>query len=68
VRGVDRRRLVYMTGLFAEMGFGEDEAAARGRLALLYLVGDHVLLAPESAAQRRKLLKLRHEILSGRKA
>jgi AcrR family transcriptional regulator len=65
VSRADRQRLTFITSLFREIGFDEDEAAARGRLGLLYLVGDHVLVTPESAAQRRKLLPIRHKILVG---
>lgn len=64
VRRVDRKRLAFITSLFLDMGFSREEADARSRMALLYLVGDHVVLANEPASQRRKLLRLRHRVLT----
>jgi AcrR family transcriptional regulator len=64
VRRADKRRLEYICGLFREMGFDADEAQARGRLALLYLIGDHVMQASESKSRSLHLLALRHRILT----
>lgn len=64
VRAADKYRLAYTTSLFREMGFSEREAEARGRLTLLYFLGDHMMFAPESATRRNQLLSLRHRILT----
>ena len=66
VRRVDRRRLAFMKSLFYEMGFGSAEAAARARLTLAYLEGDHLIFVAEPPAARRRFLRLRHRLLTAR--
>jgi len=63
VKRVDRKRMAYLKSLFRGMGFGEQPAEARSRLTLAYFVGDHVLLLTEPAARRRRLMRLRFELL-----
>ena len=66
VRRVDRKRIAYLRSLFRGIGFSEEEAEARTRLTLAYFVGDHVILVREPPALRRRLLKLRYELLMRR--
>jgi len=66
VRRVDRKRMAYLMSLFRAIGFSESAAEARARVALTYLVGDHVLLVHEPAERRRKLLRQRYELLTRR--
>jgi AcrR family transcriptional regulator len=66
VRRVDRRRLAYVTGLLRKAGFSADQADARARLFAVYLSADPIFFAPEPAARRRQLLRLRHRILTER--
>jgi AcrR family transcriptional regulator len=63
VRRVDRKRLGTVTALFREAGFSEEQATARARLLALYLIGDPSLLVQEPAARRRKLARLRWQLL-----
>jgi AcrR family transcriptional regulator len=65
-RRVDRTRFAFAESLFREMGFGSAEAAARGRLTLAYLEGDHFLLVREAPKDRRRFLELRHRLLTAR--
>jgi AcrR family transcriptional regulator len=64
VRRVDRKRLGFLKRLFVEMGFSSDQAEARARLALGFMVTEHLLLVEEPAARRKKLLRLRHAVLT----
>jgi AcrR family transcriptional regulator len=64
VRRVDRKRLSFLKRLFKEMGFGQEQAEARARLTLGFMVTDHVLLVEEPSPKRRKLLRLRHRVLT----
>jgi AcrR family transcriptional regulator len=64
VRGVDRKRIAFVTGLFREAGFPAEQAEARARLLAVYTMGDHMVLVSEPAARRRKLQRLRHRILT----
>lgn len=66
VRRADRRRLGYVTDLFRKAGFPPDQADARARLFAVYLSADPIFFAPEPAARRRQLLRLRHRILTER--
>jgi len=66
VRRADRKRLAHVASLFREMGFPAAEADARARLAIAYLVGDHMLLVKESAANRQQFLDMRHRSLTRR--
>ncbi|MHC4579178.1 MAG: TetR/AcrR family transcriptional regulator [Planctomycetota bacterium] len=65
VRQVDERRLDGVRKLFAELGFCGRELEMRTRLFLCYQVGEAGLLAREGRAERRALLALRHELLTG---
>jgi AcrR family transcriptional regulator len=66
VRRADRTRLTHLVTLFREMGFSAAEADARSRLTLAYLVGDHMLLVKESAANRRRFMAIRQRSLTRR--
>lgn len=52
LRHVDRARVHYLTGMFAECGFAEDQAALRARTMYTCLLGEHQL-AIEGSAERR---------------
>ena len=64
VRRVDRKRLRFLTGLFADMGFEDPEAGARARTTLAYLEGDPMIRVSESAGERKRFLELRHRLLT----
>lgn len=64
VRRADRERLAFVTSLFRDMGFSDDESEARARVVYLYLLGDHTMFAKESATRRKELLAARHRVLT----
>ena len=63
VRRVDRKRLKTVAGLFREAGFSEEQVAVRARLLAVYLMGDALVFVREPAARRRKLARLRWQLL-----
>ena len=63
VRRVDRKRLKTVAGLFREAGFSEEQVAVRARLLAVYLMGDALVFVREPAAGRRKLARLRWQLL-----
>jgi AcrR family transcriptional regulator len=64
VRKVDKARLEWTTGLFAEMGFSPEQAEIRGRMMVLYEYGEAEFSLPASLEQRLEWVKRRHEILT----
>ncbi len=52
--GVDRRRLGYLEGLFAGLGFGERQALARARLVYHALIGQFAMGMPVAREEREK--------------
>jgi AcrR family transcriptional regulator len=64
VRQVDRKRLGYVKALFVEAGFSARQADARSRMLATFLSAEHTVLLTEPPAKRKRLLRLRHEILT----
>jgi len=63
LRRVDRRRIGYMTELFAAAGFAPEAAAERARLLTVYLIGERVVGYHEPADVRRRRLKRRMRLV-----
>jgi AcrR family transcriptional regulator len=63
VRRVDGKRLAYLQGLFREMGFDEETAAARSRLVYCALIGEPALSLEASRADRLALAARNHTML-----
>lgn len=57
LRRVVRKRLDYISGLFAEAGFPPAEARARGDLLAVYLMSENSILLDESLETRLRLLR-----------
>ncbi len=57
LRRVIRKRLDYITSLFAEAGFSPAEARARGELMAVYLMSEEVILMDESLKDRLRLFR-----------
>ena len=49
--------------MFKEAGFGETQAEARGRMMVVYMMGE-LRLIPDAPDKRKKLLRLKHVILT----
>jgi AcrR family transcriptional regulator len=64
VRKVDRKRIAFIGSFFREIGFSKDEAEARARLLAVYLMSDPFVFAKEPRSRRRRLLRLRHRLLT----
>jgi AcrR family transcriptional regulator len=62
----DEQRYAYVKGLFHEIGFRGSPLELRTRLFMHYQIAEPILFLKHSAAERRKLLKLRHEFLTRR--
>ena len=56
------KRFGYAKWMFKEAGFSEIEAEARGRLMVVYMMGESTLIN-DAKSRRRKLLKLKYDIL-----
>jgi AcrR family transcriptional regulator len=58
------KRFVFATWMFKEAGFGKTQAEARGRLMVAYMMGESTLIS-DSPEKRKKLLRVKYEILIG---
>jgi AcrR family transcriptional regulator len=56
-------RFSFASWMFQEAGFSKIEAEARGRLMVVYMMGESTLI-PDTLDKRRQGLKLKHEILT----
>ena len=57
-----KKRFSYATGMFSEAGFSMEQAEIRGRMMVIYMMGESTLI-PESMAKRKEYLRLKHAIL-----
>lgn len=58
-----RKRFSFAAWMFSEAGFPNEDAEVRGRMMVVYLMGEATLV-PESMARRKESLKLKHAILT----
>ena len=56
-------RFSFASWMFQEAGFSKIEAEARGRLMVVYMMGESTLI-PDTLDKRRQGLKLKHKILT----
>jgi hypothetical protein len=49
--------------MFMEAGFSSTQAEARGRMMVVYMMGESTLIN-DTAGKRKKLLRLKYEILT----
>jgi AcrR family transcriptional regulator len=57
-----KKRFEFAAWMFAEARFSREQAEARGRLMVTYMMTESTLI-PDSISKRRALLKLKHSIL-----
>ncbi len=63
LRKVDECRLAYVNGLFLQAGFSPDQAEARSRMFIYYLLGEAGFSVKDTMERRLEHAKLRLEIL-----
>ena len=56
------KRFAFATWMFQEAGFSKIQAEVRGHLMVVYMMGESTLI-PDSPVERKKLLKLKHQVL-----
>lgn len=57
-----KKRFKFAAWMFAEAGFAKTEAEARGRMMVIYMMGESTLI-PDPIAKRKEYLALKHKIL-----
>ena len=57
------KRFAFATWMFMEAGFQRKQAQVRGRMMVVYMMGESTLI-PDSMAKRLELIKLNHAILT----
>ncbi len=60
-RTIDKR-FAFAKWMFMQAGFDKVQAEARGRLTVVYMMGESTLIS-DTAGKRKKLLRLKYEIL-----
>jgi AcrR family transcriptional regulator len=66
VKRVDRKRVDIIKRIFLDIGYSEEEAFIRARITYFHQVGYYTLGVGESKAQRRRLLPLYVQALTGK--
>ena len=57
------KRFAFARWMFEQVGFSKTQAEARGRMMVVYMTGESTLI-PDAPGKRKKLLKLKYEILT----
>ena len=58
-----KKRFAFAAQMFSQAGFSREQAEVRGRMMVIYMMGESTLI-PESMARRKELIKLKHAILT----
>ncbi len=58
------KRFAFAKWMFVQVGFSALQAEARGRMMVVYMMGESTLI-PDAPQKRRKLLKLKYKVLIG---
>jgi len=58
-----KKRFTFARWMFSEAGFSREQAEIRGRMMVIYMMGESTLI-PDSMAKRKEFLKLKHAILT----
>ena len=58
------KRFAFAAWMFRQAGFSKIQAETRGRMMVVYMMGESTLI-PDAPVKRKKRLKLKHEILTG---
>jgi AcrR family transcriptional regulator len=56
------KRFAFAAWMFRQAGFSKSQAEARGRMMVVYMMGESTLI-PDEPVRRKKLLKLEFEVL-----
>ena len=57
------KRFAFAKWMFMEAGFSEAQAKARGRMMVVYMMGESTLI-PDAPGKRKKWLRMKYEILT----
>ena len=57
-----KKRFEFAAWMFGQAGFSREQAEIRGRMMVIYMMGETTLI-PESMAKRKELIKLKHRVL-----
>jgi AcrR family transcriptional regulator len=57
------KRFAFAAWMFRQVGFSKVQAETRGRMMVVYMMGESTLI-PDAPSKRKKRLKLKHEILT----
>ena len=60
-----KKRFEFAAWMFTQAGFTDEQAEIRGRMMVIYMMGESTLI-PDSMAKRKESLKLKHAILMGK--
>lgn len=58
-----KKRFEFAAWMFSQAGFSDEQAEIRGRMMVVYMMGESTLI-PNSMARRKKTLELNHAILT----
>lgn len=58
-----KKRFEFAAWMFSQAGFSREQAEVRGRMMVIYMMGESTLI-PDSMAKRQELIKLTHAILT----
>jgi AcrR family transcriptional regulator len=58
-----KKRFSTAAWMFSEAGFSREQAEIRGRMMVIYMMGETTLI-PDSMARRKEFIKLKHAILT----
>ena len=58
-----KKRFSFAAWMFSEAGFSEEQAKIRGRMMVVYMMGESTLI-PDSMAKRKESLKLKYAVLT----
>ncbi len=58
-----KKRFSFATWMYSEAGFPNEQAEIRGRMMVIYMMGESTLI-PDSMAKRKEFLKLKYAILT----
>lgn len=58
-----KKRFEFAAWMFSQAGFSREQAEVRGRMMVIYMMGESTLI-PETMAKRKELIKLKHAILT----
>lgn len=62
-----KKRFTFATWMFSEAGFGPEQAEIRGRMMVMYMMGESTLV-PDGMAKRKERLSLKHAVLTAPEA